>query len=78
MIIDKCKGCNADIVAHHACRKCGLYNGRTTNGGLDAVAKKLKKAPAAKAVVAEEAAPKAAAKKPRAKKAVAKDEPKAE
>jgi large subunit ribosomal protein L32 len=62
VIIEKCKACKADMLAHHACPKCHNYNGRTAKGSVDAVARKLK--------LTKVAAPKAAkvAKAPKAPK----------
>lgn len=55
VIIDKCKACGADVLAHHACRKCHNYNGRTVEGGIATAEKKLKKAPKSKKTVAAKA-----------------------
>lgn len=44
--ISVCKVCGVDMLAHHACPKCGNYNGRTVAGSVEAVEAKLtKKAP---------------------------------
>lgn len=74
VIIDKCKVCSADVLAHHACPKCHNYNGRTAKGSIDVVARKLKVTKAAAPKTEKVAkAPKAAA-APKAKKATKKAE----
>ncbi len=59
--IGVCKVCGADQLSHHACAKCGKYNGRQVKGGMEEVEKKLiKKAKKEKAKkVVKEEAPKA-------------------
>ncbi len=70
VIIEKCKACGADMLAHHACPKCHNYNGRQAKGSVDAVARKLKVA--APKAAKEATKPTKAAKAPKATKTAAK------
>lgn len=51
------------MLAHHACPKCGNYNGHTVKGGVEAVEAKLTKAPKAAKKAKKETAPEAEAPK---------------
>ncbi|MFA6131026.1 MAG: 50S ribosomal protein L32 [Patescibacteria group bacterium] len=55
-----CPKCEAPMLSHHACPKCGVYKNRTVKGGAKEVEKVLeKKTKTTKAKKAPKAEPKA-------------------
>lgn len=38
-----CKSCNAPVLPHRACAKCGAYGSRTVKRGMDEVKKAVAK-----------------------------------